>query len=184
MPSRIRRRNHPGEGTRLRKEIVDATERLLATSRTASTITLRGVAAESGITAPAIYAHFDGMSDLLSVVVESRFTRFGEVLDAAASAATAPRDRLRERCLAYCRFGLEHPGHYLLMFGSGDAHLGVQYDRSAGAGEFQALVRAVRDTLDAGTPTPPTRGGDERASDLAAVLWPALHGLVLARGEL
>ncbi len=199
MTSSLRRRNHPGEGIRLRAEIVAAAERLLATSRTASTISLRGVATESGITAPAIYAHFDGMGEVLSAVVASRFETLGEVLDAAASEVTGARERLRARCIAYCRFGIDHPGHYLLLFGSGDAHLGVDYDRSAGAREFEALVRAVHDVIVGdGTPdahaltapasplgsrNPPTVG-DLAAVDISAVLWPALHGLVLARGEL
>jgi len=171
-----RQRNAPGQGARLRDDIVDAAIRLLADDTTPSALSLRAVAREAGITAPAIYAHFSGMDELLAVVVTRRFADFAAALDSAESRLPEPRealDVLRARTLAYCVYGLERRGDYELLFGNGDAYGGVPYENSAGETAFLDLVSRVREARP-----------DAEAQAIAAVLWPALHGLVTVRREL
>ncbi len=157
----------------LRTAILDAAEELLATS-SAESLSLRGVAARVGITAPAIYPHFAGKPELLAAIVERRFAVLATAFDDAADAldpGALPIERLIARCRAYCAFGLSSPGHYALVFGSGAAHLGVDYSGSAGQAAFEQFVSAVAEV------------DEHRARELAALLWPALHGLVFARSE-
>jgi AcrR family transcriptional regulator len=174
QPSRPR--NRPGEGGRLREEIIDAASRLLAGGVRPAALSLRAVAREASITAPAIYAHFSGLDDLLAAVVERRFARFSRHLSAAVEELptdATPADELLARTVAYCRFGLEHPSDYELLFGRGEAYGGVPYDNSAGQIAFDDLTRAVA-----------TVRPDLDATFLSACLWPALHGVVTARIEL
>ena len=171
-----RARNAPGQGARLREDIVTAAAELLRGGTPASSLSLRAVAKRAGITAPAIYAHFTGLDEILAAVVARRFADFSSALADAVTTAPAsddPRELLLTRTLAYCRFGLDRPADYALLFGAGDAHAGVPYEHSAGERSFTEFVAAVAHA-------------DPRvdAFATAAVLWPALHGLVSARLEL
>jgi AcrR family transcriptional regulator len=150
--------------------------RLLAHGVSPAALSLRAVAREARITAPAIYPHFAGMDELLSAVVTRRFADFSDLLmDAVESlpGRHTPRDELLARCLAYCRFGLERRSDYELLFGRGEAHGGIAYENSAGQSAFSDLVNSVAEVRT-----------DADSTAIAAVLWPALHGLVYARLEL
>lgn len=172
-----RRRNPPGQGSRLRDEIVDAAALLLAHGTAPAALSLRAVAKQAGITAPAIYPHFAGMGELLSAVVSLRFSEFTAALTDAVDALPVdhtPHDELAARALAYCRFGLTRRGDYELLFGRGEAHGGVAYENSAGERAFNDLVASVAQAVHT----------DADPFAIAALLWPALHGLVYARLEL
>jgi hypothetical protein len=84
---------------------------------------------------------------------------------------------LRARCRAYCRFGLEHPHMYQLMF---QEDLPLTFasnpESTPGRRSFENLVSAVRRCLDAGVC--PVHDDPFR---LATLIWAAEHGLVLAR---
>lgn len=171
-----RRRNPPGEGARLREDILNGAMRLLTRGTSPATLSLRAVAREAHITAPAIYPHFSGMTQLLSAVVARRFDDFTATLDAAVDALPATRtrhDELVARTRAYCQFGLDRPGDYELLFGRGEAYGGVPYENSAGERAFNDLVASVRAVRP-----------DADAHGISAVLWPSLHGLVHARRDL
>lgn len=171
-----RRRNAPGEGSLLRAEIVDATARLLDAGAAPLSLSLRAIAAEAGITAPAIYAHFAGVREILAEIVARRFAEFSAAMDGAADALPSPhsaRDELLARASAYCAFGLQRRSDYDLMFSQVKAHGVDAYADSAGQRSFDEFVKAV-------TAVRPDADGFAAA----AVLWPALHGLVLARHEL
>jgi AcrR family transcriptional regulator len=175
-PAPTRRRNPPGAGARLREDIMNATMGLLASGASPATLSLRSVARAAHVTAPAIYAHFSGMDDLLAAVVTRRFADFTALLDGAVNALPpthTAQDELIARVTAYCQFGLERPGDYELLFGRGEAYGGVPYENSAGQQAFTDLVTSV-------TAVRPDADG----FGIAAVLWPAMHGLVCARREL
>ena len=174
-----RPRSRRGEGARLRAELLDAAETLLASSERAEDVSLRQVAAAVRVTAPAIYRHFDDKSALLLAVVQRRFADFRRRIAEAAMAHADPFDGLREAALTYCRFAIEHPAHYRVLFGPvGDKqHLGLRPD--AGSGEHPGepsmalLVRQCQRCLDAGP-----GGAELRATDIAAEAWSLLHGSV------
>ena len=149
---------------------------LLASGASPATLSLRSVARAAHVTAPAIYPHFSGMDDLLAAVVTRRFADFTAVLDGAVNALPpthSPQDELIARVTEYCRFGLERPGDYELLFGRGEAYGGVPYENSAGQQAFTDLVTSVIAVRP-----------DADGFGIAAVLWPAMHGLVCARREL
>lgn len=183
-PERPRRtRNRPGEGDRLRADIIDAADGLLADAGAVERLSLRGVARAVGITAPAIYAHFATKELLVTAVVERRFAGLAATLtaavpdDSAAQSGTLDGTRalVRARARAYVRFGLEHPGVYAVLFGPSADHLGVAFEGSPGQEVFALLLDPVALL---GRPG----GGDPFT--MATDLWVALHGLVALRSTL
>jgi AcrR family transcriptional regulator len=166
-----RGRNRRGEGDRLRADIVAAAERLLRT-QPVEALSLRAVAREVGVTAPALYLHFADRRELVWAVLAHQY---GE-LTAATSAATAryqhPGDRLRAWCVAYCRFGLEQPGHYRAMFESWNAErVDLPLVELPGYALLQSLLTAI---TACGTPT-------DNVDELGTLVWAGLHGLVSLR---
>jgi AcrR family transcriptional regulator len=165
-----RERNRRGEGDRLRADIVAAAERLLAT-QPVEALSLRAVAREVGVTAPALYLHFADRRELVWAVLVHQFSE----LTAATSAATTsadPAGRLREWCLAYCRFGLEHQGHYRAMFESWNAE---RVDLPEAELPGHALRRSLLTAITAcGTPA-------DDIEELGTLIWAGLHGLVSLR---
>ncbi|MEV0248369.1 TetR/AcrR family transcriptional regulator [Nocardia sp. NPDC050712] len=162
-----RQRNARGEGARLRDELLDAAARLVEAAGSADAVTLRAVAREAGIAAPSIYRHFTDWDDLLRALVAHRFERLDDELARAMSAAADPEAALRACCAAYCRFGLDNPGHYRVLFGTTLSF--ATAPEVPGLQVFQRLVAAVEQ---AGVARP----------ELAAIdIWLALHGIVSLR---
>jgi AcrR family transcriptional regulator len=156
-------------------ELIEATARLLESSGDAQVLTLAAVAREAGIAAPSIYRHFSDRNELVEAVVADRFDRLDEALAGAMAGISDPAGALRACCGAYCRFGLDHPGHYQVLF---SAHLALDPARPGdrpGERVFGRLVTAVQACIDAGA----ARQGN--ANVMAVNIWVALHGIVSLR---
>lgn len=123
VASRARRRR--GEGAQLRDEILDAVNKLLAEWGGVERLTIRAVAAEVGIAAPSVYLHFRDKADLVWSALDDKYRQLAREMS-SADRAEQSRDalcRLRAQSHAYCRFGLENPGHYRLMFETTQPHV-------------------------------------------------------------
>jgi AcrR family transcriptional regulator len=169
-----RQRNPRGQGERLRDDIIEAASRLLA-APAAPPLTLRGVAREAGVAATSVYLHFDDIESLVLAVADRRFGELIRLQDEARDQNVDPCQRVRAGCLAYCEFGLGHPGHYQVMFTSPlplPAH--VTSEQFPGRKAFQQLVDAVAECVGA-------EAGDQRASFTAQLIWQQLHGIVSLR---
>lgn len=172
-----RQRNPRGQGDRLRQEIIDAARDVLAETGNLDRLTLRGVARRVGIAATSVYLHFPDAEHLAVAALEQTFTQLSAATQAAAGPIADPAEALLARCRAYGRFGLEHPGHYRVMF-----HLDLMPSLAAGDPEdspgqraFRRLESAVEACLTAGAGRPypdPHR--------LASLVWATEHGLVSA----
>ncbi len=185
-----RARNRPGEGARLRNDIVEAADALLADAGSAARLSLRAIAREVGITAPAIYAHFATKEQLLSAVVARRFAGLAQAvrdavpelsgthpmrsalpdLDVRRSAAMAT---VHARARAYVDYGLAHPGVYAALFGPEADHLGLTFEGSPGEEVFAALLDPVSIAV----------GSDGDALAVATDVWVAMHGIVTLRSS-
>jgi AcrR family transcriptional regulator len=140
-------------------------------------LSLRGVAREVGVAATSVYLHFPDLDHLLGALVTEGFERLTIATSNAAEKADDPADELRARCRAYCRFGLENPRLYRLMFQVG-LPLAVWNDpaQTPGRKSFENLVGAVRRCIEAGVAP-----DHEDPFRLASLIWTADHGLILAR---
>lgn len=167
----VHRRNRRGQGERLRAEILAAAERLLAT-QPVEALRLRAVAREVGVTAPALYLHFADRRALVWAVLEHQFGVLATIVTDAAARASEPRGRLREWCLAYCRYGLDNPGHYRVLFESWNAQ---RVDLPLTDLPGHALWQSLLDTLAACSVT------HDEHEEVATLVWVGLHGLVSLR---
>lgn len=175
-----RRRNRRGQGGRLRDEVVAAAAALLAESGDAGRLSLRGVAKQVGIAPTSVYLHFPDVEHLAAAVTARAFAELGDALATAGRGEADPSAVLLARCRAYCRFALEHPGHYRVMFQAERSDLAtvepINFERSPGRPAFDTLAWDIARCQEAGAATPladPTH--------LAVMVWAALHGLVSLR---
>ncbi|MDQ0784550.1 TetR/AcrR family transcriptional regulator [Streptomyces sp. B3I8] len=98
-----------------KRRVIEAASRLLAEGgRTA--VTTRAVCAGSGIQAPTLYRLFNDMNGLLQAVAAEGFERYLAGKSELRRHAD-PVDDLRAGWDLHLGFGLENPGHYLIMFG-------------------------------------------------------------------
>jgi AcrR family transcriptional regulator len=87
----------------------------------ASSLSLRGIARELGITAPAIYNYFPDRDTLVTALIIDAFSSFGDRQLVARDAFAGPGrelERLRATGLAYRQWAIDHPYRYLLIFGN------------------------------------------------------------------
>ena len=134
-------------------------------------VTLRAVGAAAGVSRSAPYRHFEGKAELLEALALRTLVDLGTAIRRAAAAATGPEEQLRLGCRGYVDYALQHPQHYLLVFGS--APLGIVDPAIEAAADegFAAVVDLVNEAQSAALlPRAPAR-------ELATVLWALLHGL-------
>lgn len=169
-----RQRNPRGQGDRLRDDIIEAASSLLA-DPAAPPLTLRAVARAAGVAATSVYLHFDSIESLVLAVAERRFGELVRLQEDVQSLNTDPRDRVRAGSLAYCEFGLAHPGQYQVMFTSQlPLPESMTVEQMPGWPAFQQLIEAVALCLG-------EQAGPEAAFFTAQLLWQQLHGLVSLR---
>ncbi len=163
-------------------DTADTRERLLQRAREvyleggAGHFSLREVARRAGVSAAAVYRHFDGKEALLSAVCEEGFRTFSSYLLRALARET-PLERLRAAGDHYLCFALERPHDYRVIFMSSveELGLGARGPTPGPSPTFQFLVDRVRDCVDVGTFAP----ADPRA--VAASIWAHVHGLASLR---
>jgi AcrR family transcriptional regulator len=156
-------------------------ERLLAEARDLylevgfARFSLREVARRVGVSAPAVYRHYDSKEALLQEVCAAGFRQFGSYLLGSLSEAT-PRARLLRSGELYYRFAVENPRDYRVIF-MGDAYNFASKDLWKGNPDatFQFLVDRVRECMQAGV----LKKRDE--TEVAVIIWAHVHGLVSLR---
>lgn len=135
---------------------------------------MRRVAQRLGLSAPALYRHFQDKTHLIFELIAEAFEVFGRYLYRALEGET-PEARLRLAGEAYVRFALEEPKHYEIIFVSpgelGTPEMPEDLCNRAAA-TYQFLVDRVRECMDAGV----LRPGDPQG--VALTLWAHSHGLV------
>jgi len=75
--------------------------------------TLRDVARRAGVSAPAVYRHFESKDDLLAAVAADAAERLGAMMvEAVTHAPEDPIERFRATGIAYVKFAVAHPEHF------------------------------------------------------------------------
>ena len=85
----------------------------------AASLSLRGIAREMGVTAPALYRYYKDRDALVTALLIDAFTAFGDALEAARDSRPANdhAGRFRLMCKAYFTWAAQNPQRYELMFG-------------------------------------------------------------------
>ena len=187
MAGTTRTPNRRGEGGKLRAEILAAASGILESTGSDDAMTLRAVAREAGITAPAIYAHFADRYEILRTVVAATFAELAGVMAQAAGRHDDPVERLHAVGRAYLGFATDRPHHYRVLFerhrttGSnvdGTATPNTDVRSMVGADAFGVLLDATRACIDSGA---------SGATDAVAAtnrIWIGLHGQATLQASL
>ncbi|MFI0449716.1 TetR/AcrR family transcriptional regulator [Actinomadura sp. 6N118] len=171
-PSPTRDRNPRGKGERLRRDIIDATVRMLDELRDDEALSLRAVAREVGIAATSVYIHFADRDALVFAALEQCTRDLVRDLDRAESAEGDPVARLRARLLFLGAWVRDHPGLYKVLHESTlnqRTHLAFKEGLAAGT------TAAVQRCMDAGL------APADDAATVALDLRAAVHGAVSIR---
>jgi AcrR family transcriptional regulator len=135
---------------------------------------MRKLARVLGVTAPALYRHYESKERVLRDVVGEAYRTMIHYLHRALQGRT-PEDRFRMAGQGFLDFALEHPRYYEVLF-MGVELLSVEAVRAEIAEQGCAVGQfwndRVRETIDAGL----LAEGDPEA--IGMTLWAHAHGLV------
>lgn len=179
--SQKRQRNLRGSGDQLRQEILEAAIRLLERLAPDEPFSLRAVAKEASISAPSVYLQFADRNILLLAVLEYLFDELiakrNSAEEEAAKAGGDAWDRLLAAVLATVEFGLQHPGHYKVLY-EGRVVPRLEDPKAMAFGKSIQIrvVELIKQILAA----KPKRK-DVNPERLALLLWAGTHGLVSLR---
>lgn len=135
---------------------------------------MRRLAKDVGVTAPALYRHFDGKEDVLLSVVGEAYKVFYEYLRRALG-GTTPAERFRMAGEAYVDFALDHPRYYEMIHAPLEA-MGIEEVpeelRTEACAVGQFWHDRLRECMGAGI----IRKADPESIGLT--MWSHAHGLV------
>jgi AcrR family transcriptional regulator len=101
------------------EEIKTVARRQMGQSGTAG-LSLRAIAREMEITAPAIYNYFPSLDDLITALIIDGFAGLAEALEQAETSTkgTTPEARLRAVLLEYRQWAVDHSVEFQLIYGN------------------------------------------------------------------
>lgn len=140
---------------------------------------MRKLARAVGVTAPALYRHYDGKESVLHDVVREAYERMAQYLYRALQGRT-PLERLRMAGMGYLDFALEHPRLYDALFASPElVGLGDLPDEveAQGCAVGQFWNDRIRECMDAGLIR------DAAPAEVGLTLWAHAHGLIALRAR-
>jgi AcrR family transcriptional regulator len=136
-------------------------------------VTLRAIARELGITAPALYRYYDSREDLLRRLCDDIRTDLASELDHRLEPIDAEdhRAKVLAACLGFRRWALAHRQEFTLVFATPAGEGGCDHF----AGVFLRLVGPLMSE-----DTAPNPGADVSREELSALLgwWGRLYGQV------
>lgn len=96
---------------------IKATARAQLAEVGAGGVSLRGIARDMGMTAPAIYRYFDSLEALMAAMCADYFDEVADAIDAAlAEAGEDLTARLHAAVRAFRRWAVDHPAEFTMMF--------------------------------------------------------------------
>jgi AcrR family transcriptional regulator len=137
----------------------------------ASALSLKAIAKQMGMSAPALYRYFSSRDELLTELIVGAYRDLAETMEAeAAKEAQSPERRLRRLGLALRRWALADPHRYLLLYGTPvpgyaappEATMFAQRTLSPTIGAFMEL----------------DGGSASEALRRAVMSWTRLHGIL------
>jgi AcrR family transcriptional regulator len=185
----------------LQEAIKDTAWKQIAESG-ASSLSLRSIARELGITAPAIYNYYPSRDDLVTALIVDAFTSLAEAQETSITGLAENRRavRLSALGLAYREWAVTYPQRYHLIFGTPIPNYTAPEEVTlpAAAQALVPLIRAIQDLASAGElrtermakMSPKLKsmlqawsksagGFDYEVLYLALVIWSRVHGLVM-----
>lgn len=135
---------------------------------------MRKLAKSVGVTAPAIYRHYEGREAVLADVLREAHRTFSRYLYAALG-APSPLERFLAAGQQYLNFVIEHPRWYGMMH-TAPEHLGMEHIpediEALQCATHQFWLDRVRECMEAGI----LRPGDP--AEASITMWAHAHGMV------
>lgn len=103
-----------------RQEIKQIARQQMAKQGTAASLSLRGIAAEMGMSAPSLYNYYASRDDLVTDLLVDSYTHQAETLEQASASCQAAEtiECLLVTLMAYRQWALEHPSEFALIAGN------------------------------------------------------------------
>lgn len=188
------------EQQNLQAAIKDTAWRQIAESGAAA-LSLRAIARELNITAPAIYNYYPDRDALVTALIVDAYTSFGDAQVSARDSVPAAdvEGRLRVTGRAYRQWALDYPQRYQLIFGTPIPGYAAPFEQTfpAAARALDAIVSVVEAVRAGGRlraeAFPQVAPGHEAAFgmwknyageadvlslSIAVLIWARVHGLV------
>jgi AcrR family transcriptional regulator len=134
---------------------------------------MRKVAEKVGVSAPAIYRHYENKDELLNVVVTEALKILAAYLEPALEAGT-PLERLRQLVERFLRFAVEQPQTYDCAFMVRTSSIDRMSEELAKHNwrTFQLAVEQVSECMATGV------FKEADPAETAIMLWAEAHGLI------
>jgi AcrR family transcriptional regulator len=145
--ARLSRRERVRQAT---VEEIKAVARAQMAAEGTAGVTLRAIAREMGMTAPALYRYFGSRDELVTALVTDAYDALADAMEAAVDAAGpgGHAGRVRAAFGAFRAWGLEHPTEFALIFGSPiPGYVAPETTRPAGVRYTDLLVRLLADAV-------------------------------------
>ena len=168
---------------RLDRDLIVATARDIVAEGGRAALSLRPLGARLGVTAPALYAHFDNKEAILAAVAEAEFSRLIERFEVSICGVEPPIDRIKAQSHAYVHHALENPALFEILFVFRPAwspNLDAT-ELPIASKAFEISAAAVEDAIAAG------ELGASEPLMASLTIWSAVHGvatLLIARPAL
>lgn len=161
----------PEQRAELRRRIQRAAAELY-TQQGITSITARAVAKGAGVSVGTIYAHFNGLPELMRSLWTGHVERFETRLRTLASEEADPVRRIDKVMTAYLDFGIENADLYkgVFMFVRPE---GLEPAETA-AFDSAAILDLLTEAIEDGQSRDLIIGGSAR--EIALFLWSGLHG--------
>ncbi len=155
----------------LRAALIDSALAVII-EKGAEAVTIREVAARTGVSHAAPYRHFPDKNALMAAVAKEGFDLMvARMRRRMAAFPDDPLQRLKFCGIGYIEFALDHPAHYRVMFGPGQDPLRASEAlKLSSAASFQTLFDAITACQAKGV----VHGGDPMAMALSC--WAMVHG--------
>jgi len=163
------------EKEQLRSRILDAASELFI-QEGFSNVSLRKIAEKIEYSPATIYLYFRDKNDLLASLCRDTFTRLRDELLRIENEEGDPVSLLRRGLRFYIDFGLQHPHHYILTFGTPSGTYDIEKApefleaNRVGLENFDCLRRALERCRSSGL----LKFDDLEAT--AQVIWTFIHG--------
>lgn len=153
----------------LTRELVIATARAQLEAGGTSQLSLRAVARELNVTAPALYLYVADKHDLLAAVAEDHFERLVERFEAVDD--PDPLVRIRQLSQAYVDHALSSPALFPLMFRYPPTRVAQRDAFPPAARAFEVASATTQAAIDQGLLNV------ESATEASTIMWCAMHGV-------
>jgi AcrR family transcriptional regulator len=155
-----------------REKILAGTLKIMESTESADAVTMRGVATSVGMTAMAIYKHFQNREALLRAVTAAEYPRIASYFERANAKKNVPGLR---GMLGYLDYALDHPQLFRYMFSGHrvDAFSFPQDIKGNKSPTFNVLQTVVSQLMDQRVI------GMDDVGETALSIWAHAHGLIM-----